>query len=102
MRFRARGFDASGEPVEIGAARWSASAGTIAGDGTYLAATHDGSVSAVVGGAQASVTVPVARHARHLLFPLQGAFFEASPRGGPGALEHLRGRGGEDVLEISY
>ena len=102
MRFRARGFDASGEPVEIGAARWSASAGTIAGDGTYLAATHDGSVSAVVGGATASVTVHVGRHARHLLFPLQGVFFEAYPRGGPGALEHLRGRDGEDVLELRY
>jgi hypothetical protein len=102
VEFRARGFEVSGEPVEVGAARWTATAGTIAADGTYHAGTRDATVVATIGGALASATVRVGRHAAHIAFPSDGTRFETYPRGGSGALEHLSAGAEGDRWNLRY
>jgi len=102
IRFRARGFDASGEPVEVGVPVWTATGGTIAPDGTYRAGARDASIVARLGGAIASATVWVGRHVARIAFPADGTRFETYPLGGSGALEHLSPRAGADQWNIRY
>ena len=102
IRFRARGFDASGEPVEVGAPVWTATGGSIAADGTYRAGARDASIVARLGGALASATVRVGRHVAHIAFPINGMRFETYPRGGPGAFEFVLIRAGGDHWHLRY
>jgi len=90
VRFHAAGVDANGAPVELGVVRWSATAGTIAADGTFRAGARDATVVASAGGMNASIDVRVGSHPQPLpLFAARspvGWTFVTYPRGGAGSL----------------
>ncbi len=93
VTLHARGFDALGNAVALAGVHWSASGGSIAGNGAaavFGAGTANGSVAAWAGGAQARIDVPVGRHTQSLpLFGPEAAprwQFTTVPKGAPGAL----------------
>lgn len=84
-------FDARDRPVAIdGTVRWSAKDATVDPRGRLAAGDRDAVVTALAGGASATVTIPVGRHVVPLaLFDDKhraGWTFVTAPAGGPGAL----------------
>jgi exopolysaccharide biosynthesis protein len=87
----AEAFDARDRPVATGGlVRWSAHDASIDAHGRLVAADRDALVTASAGGANASVTIPVGRHAAALnLFDAAhraGWKFVTAPANGPGAI----------------
>jgi hypothetical protein len=87
----AEAFDARDRPVAVdGLVRWNAKDASIDARGRLVAGERDASVTASAGGATASLTIPVGRHAAALsLFDAahQGGWrFVTTPANGPGAL----------------
>jgi hypothetical protein len=87
----AEAFDARDRPVAIdGLVRWSAKDATVDPRGRLVASDHDAIVTASAGGASATATIPVGRHAVSLnLFDgahQPGWKFVTTPANGAGAL----------------
>jgi phosphodiester glycosidase len=100
VAYRAVGTDAAGAPVEVtGRVRWSATHGTVEGDGRLHAGTADAQVTAFAGGAEASVVALVGRReiALPLLFPPIPWTFSTVPAGGNGSVTVASGQ-----LNLTY
>lgn len=100
VAYRAVGTDAAGTPVEVtGRVRWSATHGTVEGDGRFRAGTADTQVNALAGGAEASAVALVGRReiALPLLVPPIPWSASTVPAGGGGSVTVASGQ-----LSLAY
>jgi hypothetical protein len=86
VQFVVRAFDADGFPVALPPKlKWSATSGTIAANGRFVAGAADATVAVRAGDAVATERVSVGRHEDPLSVGAH-ASFSSAPRGGPGSL----------------
>ena len=86
VQFVVRAYDADGFPVALPSKlTWTATSGTIAANGRFVAAGTDAVVGVRAGDAVATERVSVGRHEQPLSVGAH-AVFSSSPRGGPGSL----------------